>query len=523
MTNKRHGPECLFIAAFVLLLVYQVLLYPIVGLPDNGDFPRMMKSVGLSRIDNGHPASFRSFPRYYHWDLSKREKPFPSSQLLFVTAALAVNGVMSKTEWFDITSVGIVHSFLYALAFGLVAYCGYRTQHRLRWLVYLALLLVFGDVAYAAYFNSLYAEPAALIFLCFSLGFALLAIVRPKERSASRIPVIGCLCCVILFTVAKLQNVMLAPFFAVMMYSVARLAQRDDTRQHRRVSGIGVTAAVAVLVAACGYWALYSIFPMGIRNVNVYDSVFFEIIKHSPNPKADLQQLGLDPSYVKYRGTHAWSPGVTPEVYSRVYERVGEKRIILFYLRNPGRFFALQWSAAKHGFDVRPGYLGNFDNSSVDRIAQAEKSRALQPGESRNAESTGFDRLPGPYLSHACDLISEFKKQFLVGSSWPLALFFFVNVAVVAIKFWRFDTTLERRTVSVIHGMLILMACFQFLTVTLGAGELDLVKHLFLFDVLCDVCFIFLIGYLAWALGPKAKCRVDNGRSLTSDPSNDQG
>ncbi len=46
------------------------------------------------------------------------------------------------------------------------------------------------------------------------------------------------------------------------------------------------------------------------------------------------------------------------------------------------------------------------------------------------------------------------------------------------------------------------MAIAQFLTVTLGAGELDLVKHLFLFDLICDVCFIFLVGYFAWIISP---------------------
>jgi hypothetical protein len=471
-------------------------------MPDNGDFPRMMNSVGLSPVYDDKSAGFQAFPRYYSWDLATRGKPFPSSQLLFVAAGLAINALVSKTELFDITSLGTVHLVFYALAFCLVAYCGYRSQHKLRWLVYLALLVVFTDVAYVAYFNSLYAEPSALIFFCLTIGFAMVMVGAPSNERKSRRLMVGLFCSAALFTLAKLQNVMLAPLFAVMIYTLANLHLKQKSE---RFCKMGLWAAIGLLAIAFCYWLLYTMFPMGIRNVNVYDSVFFEIIENSPNPSADLRELGLDGSFAKYKGTNAWSPGVTPKIYSEVYERVGEKRIVLFYIKHPGRFFKLQWRAAKHGFDIRPGYLGNFDSDNVRRLTQLQKYRPIRSGESRSVDSTSFDSMPGTYLSHVCDLNSGFKQRFLVGSSWPMLLFFLVNIGAIGVKLWRFDTTAERRAVSMVHILLVIMAIAQFLTVTLGAGELDLVKHLFQFDVICDVCFIFLVGYFAWLIGPKTK------------------
>ncbi len=490
--KERSYWDWAFVVLFALAVIYQVLIPPVVGLPDNGDFQRMTQSVGLTPADSGKTDGYCSFTRYYSWDPTHRGKPFPSAELLFVGLALLVNGVLCKNGLFDILSLGLVHGLAYIGVAALIGYCGYRSRHPLRWLVYLGILVLFTDVAYVAYMNSLYAEPSALIFACATLAFAMLVVVEGKSERGRRIGLMGFLVCSLLFLSAKLQNAMLGPLLAICLYLLCRIGARAKRADRLRMWG-----PVAILALSFAYWTLYSIFPMGIRNTNVYDSIFFEIIKNSPTPQADLRELGLDPSYIKYRGTTAWSPGVSKAVYQPVYERVREKGLILFYARHPARLTNLLTRASRQAFETRPGYLGNYDQYTISRIIKLDRSRQLLPGESYRAESTSYLRLPRWYFSHSFALGSDLKRTCLVGRAWPLSVFAILSLGAVLVKRLRFDRSRQARMVSGIHIGIILMAALQFLACTVGAGELDLVKHLFLFDVLCDICMVFLIAYAA--------------------------
>ncbi|MCE5199274.1 MAG: hypothetical protein ABFD54_15675 [Armatimonadota bacterium] len=462
----------------------------------------MMNSVGLSVADSPYETGFYAFSRHYHWDLSTRGKPFPSSELAFVIPALAVNKVISGDGLFDIVALGIVHLIGYCAVITIFAYCGFRSRLRWRWLIYLAVIVLFSDVTYIAYFNSLYAEPASLIFLCGGLAFAMLAIIEAAAERPRTYPLLGCFVCWILFLLAKLQNVMLVPLLAPIVYLmyVNYTSRADGAFKSLRAKKWQVL--IAFIGIAFAYWSIYSIFPMGVRNVNVYNNVFFEIIKKSPTPKADLKDLGLNESYLKYKGTHSWSPGITEKLHNDVYNCVGEKGVMLFYIKHPSRLCRLLWSAAKYSFETRPGYLGNFDSKSYANILHEHPNRKLAPGESTNAECTGFERFPSFCFSHSFAFSSGFKERFIVGSSWSLLIFIVINFAAIGWKLrWR-DRDISTRSVSLIHLALLLMAIFQFLTVTIGTGEMDLVRHLFLFGLLCDLCTVFLLGYLVELFAP---------------------
>lgn len=497
---RNHGYlDWAFVVLFTLAVIYQVLIPPAVGLPDNGDFQRMTQSFGLTPADSGKTDSYHSFTRYYDWNPANRGRPFPSAELLFVGFALLINAVGFKPGLFSILSLGLAHSLAYVGVAAILGYCGWRSRHPMRWVIYAAILLLFTDVAYVAYMNSFYAEPSALIFLCATVAFAVLVLVDRESPRGARIGLLGFLACSLLFLSAKLQNAMLGPLFAVGLYLLCRISPVHT----KRPSKLRIWGPAAIIAISLVYYGLFSVFTMGIRDVNVYDSVFYEIIQNSPTPEADLRELGLDASYIKYKGTNAWSPGVTKAIYKPVYERVREKGLILFYARHPDRLAKLLRRASLHAFETRPGYLGNFDQYVAARIAKLDAPQRLLPWESLEAQSTSYFRLPAPYFSHSFALVSDAKRSFLVNRAWPIALFAIINIVAVLVKIIRFDKSRQARMVSGIHAAIIVMALMQFLTCTMGAGELDLVKHLFLFDVLCDISMVFLVAYAAHWVGIK--------------------
>lgn len=481
------------LALFALVIGSQAILSPVVGIANNGDFTRLTLSVGLSPTHQSD-APFRTFPRYYIWEPSSRGKCFPTSEMIFVVAALVCHSVAGKPQVFDIASMGLVHAVAYVAVFGLLCGAIVRCGGRLQWLFLLLCVLVLGDVAYVAYFNSFYAEAGTLIFLLLAMAMGVRIVLDAHEGGVPRWQIVVFAAASVLFVLAKLQNALLGPVLAFMVY---RLSSLHGGKESKRLPTrrLGAWLGASVLIVSALYWQLYTLFPMGIRNVNVYDSVFFQIIRTSPTPVADLKELGLDKSFIRYKGTHAWSPGVTEEVYDEVYERVGERGIIRFYLRHPGRFLGLMLLGGRYAFIMRPGYLGNFDIDSIEPLLKRKAAVPRGPNESLSSDSENLLKLPAPYRSSAFSIYSTAKERLFGGRRWPFVAFWLANLGVLITKRRLFDRDHFDRTITFIHGALLVMAALQFATVTMGAGELDIVKHLFVFGITCDMCILFIAGY----------------------------
>jgi hypothetical protein len=500
--NGTRQPSCVLrerylavvgLALFAVVVGCQAILSPVVGVANNGDFSRLTLSVGLSPTHQSH-APLRSFPRYYTWEPSSRGKCFPTSEMIFVVAALVGHCVAGKPPVFDVASMGAVHAVAYVAVFGLLCGAVVRCGGRLQWLFLLLCVLVLGDVAYVAYFNSFYAEAGTLIFLLLAIAISIRIALGAGQGGVPRRWLAALAAASSLFVLAKLQNALLGPVLAFMVYRLSCLHGGKDG-QHVATRRYGAWLGAFVLIVSVLYWHLYTLFPMGIRNVNVYDSVFFQIIRTSPTPAADLKELGLDESFVRYKGTHAWSPGVTEEVYDEVYKRVGERGIIRFYLRHPGRFLGLVLRGSKYAFVMRPGYLGNFDNEAIEAMLKRKAAVPRGPNESLCSDSANLLKLPAPYRSSAFSIYSTAKERLFGGKRWPFFAFWLVNLGVLIAKRRLFDRDRFDGAITFVHGAVLVMAALQFATVTMGAGELDIVKHLFVFGITCDMCILFIAGY----------------------------
>jgi hypothetical protein len=67
-------------------------------------------------------------------------------------------------------------------------------------------------------------------------------------------------------------------------------------------------------------------------------------------------------------------------------------------------------------------------------------------------------------------------------------------------KIKKFDKSVPARLISELHLGIAVMAIIQYLTVLMAEGTFELIKHMFLFNILLDTTFVFLIAYLGWAL-----------------------
>src|ERR1022692_3241816 len=289
---RRKWPECLVVIAIAAAVGWQLFVPPLIGIADNGDFPRIM-----GRFDIGY-LSAKYEDRYYYYFLSKYgidkknywDSKFVSSQSLLDALAPPVNRLLAKPGFFDIRSVGLVHLALELWAVWLLLLYAPVTGGIPRAVLFGIVLVVLTDVGYVSYFNSFYSEPSSFVFLLLTLGTICMTIQRPVNQALIGFCVAG-----LLFVTSKPQN--FAAGIVLAAFSLRLCTLRAD-RAWRRAC-----ACVAFLLFS-GSIYYYTLTPADIiTKPSYYLSVFFDILPHSPAPRQDLIELGLDPDLAKY----SWS------------------------------------------------------------------------------------------------------------------------------------------------------------------------------------------------------------------------
>ncbi len=456
--------EAIALAIIAAILVYQLFIPPSIGMADNGDFSRILGAVGLEySTDNLADRHFNYFvPKYKFGSSGEWDALVWTSENLLVLGAMAMNRLGSRTGMFDVRVLGAIHLALFLLGAWLLLRLSARLGLATWAAIALLLALVFCDVGYTAYFNSLYSESGSFVFLFLALAASIGLAEQP-----SSLPRLGAwLATCLLFVSAKPQNSLLAIPLAGYGFQIAYGLARG-----RRRMLVGCSS-VALLVASI---AISLSTPKWMMKHFMYNAVFYELLQNSETPREDLRELGLNPEFAKYRGTNIFNSGIPaedPAFEAAFFDRIGSARLGLFYLRHPGRLAGVAQRAAQSAFSQRPSYLGNF-----------EKSCGLGP----RAQS------------HAFQLWSKLRESAAPKSLWFVAVFF-AGSAGAALAVCLKTSSRQLKAVMVLQLALVAMALEQLLVAEAVCGQYELTKHLFLFNLLFDLCLCAdLVLATAWA------------------------
>lgn len=453
---RRLPPEAVVFLLLTVVLVRQLLLPPLVGLADNGDFQRVMDPLGLQ-----HRATEWS-ERYFGW-LGLYYVPGPSapaqllsSQLLLSGAAVGLGRLLPGNGRFDIRLQGALHLFLYLLGLALILRAARTFAGPARAVINGALLLAATDVAYVAPLNSFYAEAATLVFLVLLLGCALLAL---RDDRASLLVVAGYLMAAALFVAAKPQNYFLS-------IPLAALALVMLPRARGRLSRSAIVAGAVTLVALGLF--LHTRVPWALRVRNLWNNVFATVLADSPDPRADLAEFGLDPALARFAGVPAFTDSIPIEATTAAY---GFGDVLRFHLRHPDRFVHIASACARNAFVWRDPRLGNYPRE------------AGRPAGTLATDFAGWSRL----------------EAALMPRSLPWLVVFLGGVLVAGlIEAGRYGARTAAGGTASLVATLALAAGMEFGICVVGDGYYDIVKHLYLFQLLYDAC---LFATLAWAAG----------------------
>jgi hypothetical protein len=341
---------------------------------------------------------------------------------------------------------------------------------RLKWVIYICILIFFTDVGYISYLNSIYSEPASLIFLTLTIGIVLLIAIQADAKPIGFGWALLYFGSAFLFVIAKPQNAAMGIPLAFLGYWLMRYVRPPRMVEKWRTQ-IALVFAFGLVVCSFLYFAFG--LPRYYRSGDLWNSVFLEIIGNSQKPEQDLQELGLPPEMIIYKGKYAFAEGVNRNVYEDFQHSWLYFKILGFYIVHPGRLFSLIDSSTSTAFELQQANLGNFASSDI--FGSYDKSQAYA-------------------------FWSKLRVVVLPKSIWTLVGLFIINLGAVWVKIKKFDHNKNNSILSGLHLTVLFMAVIQYLTVLMAEGTFELVKHMFLFNLLLDITFIFLIAYLADAL-----------------------
>lgn len=466
-----NGERAIGIAVMVII-AWQLLLPPILGVADNGDFARLMVHFNLVHAPGDRADQYFAFvDRHYVINAVEARKyarpEFFSSELAFVATAFAISRIFSNTS-FDLVWLGAVHVAALGAAISFLLLSTRAFASRMRTIGFVLGSIAFTDVAYIAYFNSFYSESATVLFLLIVAACAYGAITSDRRRMAW---LVGYFAAATAFVLAKYQNVVLLP---VLVFFGGLVVKRwGETRFFQ--------AYVLIALAACyGGYLYFTSAPEAIDDAVLYNSVFDGILVGSPTPAGDLAALGLDRGLVPYAGSTAFQPDslrFNPEFLQKFRQSVTIGGISRFYLARPGRLFAALNRSLTFAFQLRPK-LGNYEK---------------------------VEGRPPLSLSRSWAMWSTLRSAILPRNLWFVIAIAMLYLGLLSRNWLRDKDRLARLNLEW-SALIPVMALAQLFAITVSDGISDLIKHAYLFNLLTDYMLVVMLTYLlTWFFGISKK------------------
>jgi hypothetical protein len=257
---------------------------------------------------------------------------------------------------------------------------------------------------------------------------------------------------------SKIQNAPIGFAFALLAWRM--LSLRSDIRWRRQVwIGVGVLVIGSALMIVAA--------PDRLKNTNLYQSIFYGVLKDSPDIARDMKELGIPEKYAVLAGTNYFQkdtaiPQKDAVLRKEVLEKLSPRDIAFYYLRHPTRFIQKLERAADNAMFIRPYYLGNYDQS--------------------------VGKPPGT-IAYKFSGWSQWKVQHMTRTLGGYLGFYVLYLAALSML-WRRTPSQRLRLVAETMAVVALASIFACAIPLIGDGEADLGKHLFMFNVCFDMMII---------------------------------
>jgi hypothetical protein len=438
---------------------------------DNGDFPRAYVFITSGPVKNEFPPAYDYTPYWkLEWHLPSLLTPttsYLSSTTLLWLPGILLNYIFVSTDILATTSLSFFPKIL--LFFFLVLCLKWMDSDPkystiLYFFVGIPLVFIFTNTSYIAYLNSFYQETGSFIFLI-ALIVTMIAFMKFTTYRNLAFSILV----VVLLGTSKQSNVYWAAVSLPFIFYVWQVKRKIPFTRTLLFIGSAVTIITLVTVRLSN---------RDFAALNEYNSLFLGALRFSTNPQKQLRELGVP----KAENCIGVSPFLLPKG-AKCFEEYKElsfyETVRLFYkepliVPREIKFAALQMQ------DITIDYLAKYSREDP-RFPVMDRTGANR-------------RLFAPYENSPFNLWAAIKFRY-----FPTGYLLFISLLAFFLLFGaglRHESELGRQ-ISIM-GLLTTCATMIDMSLTMIAGGvIELIKHLFLANLLFDISLILFLGLLS--------------------------
>ncbi|UJF36088.1 glycan biosynthesis hexose transferase WsfD [Paenibacillus hexagrammi] len=457
-------------AAIGVLLITIIALFtsPFIGMADNGDYFRILYSNGIYFNDPDYTSKYlgyfvKDYGIYQYYN--ENGATLFSSQSMFIKAALFLNHLFHDSQTFDIRYQAAIYMVLYTAAVYLIVEAvTWKTSRKRGYVLAGIAVFIFGDTGYTAYFNSFYSESVVLIMSMFMFSAGLLLY---RKRYNDYVMLALFVTSSVILTTSKQQNApvgIIAAVFGIGFWFIR------NTKWYQTITVIALTTMLAAGIGT------YVLIPKEFVNINKYHAMTRGVLMNSPDPEKALESFGIDKQYAILNDSLYYDPYSTVDVNSKqlqdnFYDKYGFGSILVYYAAHPDQAAKMLNIAAQDGFTIRPKAMGNYEQ---------------QTGKPFGAQTYFFSGY------------SLLKDKLAPKTFGFVILWVLVTVGLYSPSFvTAFRTRLYRKTTRLpLLLMMMGMGVSGIIVSIIGAGDADIAKHEFLFNITFDMVSFAIVGDL---------------------------
>ncbi|MGL4571549.1 MAG: hypothetical protein ACRCVJ_10820 [Clostridium sp.] len=460
------------LAVILVMIIGSVTLFvkPIVGMANNGDFYRIISQNDLHYLDDNPAHTEDNFFNYFQKDYGINQfyndapKMLISTQSIFIKPAIILSKLVTgNNQIFDIRFLALILLIFHAIAAYLLVkvFTSEVKKPTSKLIITLLYIFIFMDTGYIAYFNSFYGEGVNIPFFLLSVGILLYMIKFDKFTWYN---LIAFLVASFVFFGAKQQLAPTGILLAILMWRI--ICYTD--KKWMKVMSIGMIIA---FIIGAGFF--YKSIKGDFDYINRYHALNRGILLYEGDPDEILRDMNINEQYSLLENTIFFVDVSQIDLRDRdlvkeYYDHFTVGDIVKYYALHPSSMMKMIKIGFSNAYYIRPHTQGNY-----------EKSAGYPPG-AKSYFFSGWSLFQSDVLPHN-----------LLASMAYLGIFFFYSVK--RYKKARDNGDENDCLMEEAFLYIFLVGLFQIATSLIGAGDADLSKHEFMYNMSWDMMFLYFI------------------------------
>lgn len=342
-------------AICMLVLVIMLFIPSYLGVGNDETIVTVMQNAGLRYLEDDLENGSSYFTRVYEVEKANENNSFHN---YVIRAAKWLDWCFTRDNLFDVRFLALIYTMFYAPAVFLLVKAALErvTDFTEKLVVSIATVLIFSDVSYLTYFNSLYVE--AILFLGLLYLFAAAMLLQRKSKYSG-----------IYFGLIVISTLLLCltkNHCFIIGFVVSGFCYLQAHVLEKRIQKIGCYV-IAVLLMLCGMLSLKSI-DSDYNLTSKFHAMTRGVLLQSSNPVDTLSSFGIEGSYSMLTDVSLYDQYPITTIDNEVLQdgflnQFSTVDITFFYIRHPNSLISMLDLSMKSAYHLRKDYCGNYERT----------------------------------------------------------------------------------------------------------------------------------------------------------------